>query len=79
MVHLEDAEAALAAVVGSLWLPSLLTCALFAVLHVHVLALERCSHPLLDLSGVCERCPQVVQDCEATESVEDQAQEDAFS
>ena len=48
VVHLEDAEFALAAVVGSYRLPGLFANALLAVLDFHVLTLERGSHTFLD-------------------------------
>jgi len=54
VVHLEHAETAFAAVMGSLWLPGFFADTLFAVLNLQVLTLERRSHTLRDATRVCK-------------------------
>ena len=78
MVHLEDAEAALTAVVRAHRLPRFLPRALIAVLELHVLALERRRHSLFDLARVREGRSQVVHNGQPAERVVQQAQEAAF-
>ena len=55
MVHLEDTEVALAAVMGSGRLPCFLACALFAVFVFNVFAHERCFHSLRNAAWVRKR------------------------
>ena len=78
MVHLEDAEAALTAMMRSHWLPSLLTQALLTVLHLHVLALEGWSHAFRDASGVGKGRTNVTNVRHETEAIEREAIEQAF-
>ena len=78
VVHLEDAEFALAAVVGSYRLPGLFANALLTVFDFHVLTLERGSHTFLDATRASKRSPQVTQVRHDTAAIEGDKVEETF-
>ena len=59
VVHPEDADATLPAVVGANWLPCFCSLTLFAVFDFHKLALKWRFHSFFDLTWVRERCSEV--------------------
>jgi len=70
MVHLEDTEATLTAVVSPCWLPGLLAFALLASLDLHVLRLKWCGHSFLDPAWVRTRRSQVSKNRQGAHSIE---------
>jgi hypothetical protein len=70
VVHLEDAEAALTAAMGSWRLPCLLDIALLDVIDFKVLRLEWRSHSFLDFARIGKRRPQVRENSQQTCSIE---------
>ena len=79
VVHLEYAEAALAAVVRPRRFPRLAPRALLAILHLHEFALERRCHTIWDAAGVGEGRPQVRGVRKEAEAVEDEEVKEALA
>ena len=77
MVHLEDAEIALAAVMGSRWLPGLLAQASVTVLKFDELTLERWCHSFRYTARVRNRGSQMWYHCQEAKAIEDSTVEEA--
>ena len=77
MVHLEDAEITLAAVVSPRWLPGLLAQAFVTVLKLDKLALERWCHSFRYAARVCHRGSQMGNDSQEAEAIEEGAVEES--
>jgi len=78
MVHLEDAEPTLFAVMGADWLPGLFACALSAVLNVHEFALERCFHSFRHASRVSKSSSEVGSNGHNTKTVKNEGVDNSF-
>ena len=79
MIHLEDTEVALAAVVGPRRFPCLFPLTLLTVPHLHELALERWGHAFLDSARVRECCPEMGENSKEAEAIESEAVEYTFA
>eukprot|EP00353_Schmidingerella_taraikaensis_P007241 CAMPEP_0185583266 /NCGR_PEP_ID=MMETSP0434-20130131/21414_1 /TAXON_ID=626734 ORGANISM="Favella taraikaensis, Strain Fe Narragansett Bay" /NCGR_SAMPLE_ID=MMETSP0434 /ASSEMBLY_ACC=CAM_ASM_000379 /LENGTH=124 /DNA_ID=CAMNT_0028202293 /DNA_START=874 /DNA_END=1248 /DNA_ORIENTATION=- len=78
VVHFEHAETALAAVVRAHRFPRLFPRALLAVLHFHVLALERRRHALRDPAWVRKCRPDVADIGHEAKAVENGTVDESF-
>jgi len=78
VVHFEDAEAALFAVVGADRLPGLFGGAFAAIFNLHKFALERRFHSLRHAARVSESSSEVGDDGGNTKTVENEAVSDAL-
>ena len=77
MVHLEDTEIALAAVVGPRWLPGLLAQASVTILKLDELTLERWCHSFRYTAWVRYRGSQMRYYSQEAKAIENNAVEEA--
>ena len=77
MVHLEDTEVALAAVMGPWWLPGFLTQASVTIFQLDELTLERWCHSFGYTAWVRYRGSEMGQDCHKAKAIEDSTVEEA--
>ena len=77
MVHLEDTEIALAAVVGPRWLPCFLAQASVTILKLDELTLERWCHSFRYTARVRYRGSQMRYDSQEAKAIENNAIEEA--